>query len=103
MKGKIVDSNKEPPHGVSILLKGTSVGMVTDSKGNFSIRVPQGVDSLIISFVGMQTSYLKLEKGKFEYTVVMKENMTQLGEVVITGYQEFDRSRMEGRRWNLAP
>ena len=96
VKGKIVDSNKEPLPGVTILLKGTSVGTVTDSKGDFSIRVPQGVDSLIVSFVGMQTRYLKLEKDKFEYTVVMKEDMTQLGEVVITGYQEFDRSRMAG-------
>ena len=96
VKGKIVDSNKEPLPGVTILLKGTSVGTVTDSKGDFSIRVPQGVDSLIVSFVGMQTTYLKLEKNKFEYTVVMKEDMTQLGEVVITGYQEFDRSRMAG-------
>ena len=96
VKGKIVDSNKEPLPGVTILLKGTSVGTVTDSKGDFSIRVPRGVDSLIVSFVGMQTTYLKLEKDKFEYTVVMKEDMTQLGEVVITGYQEFDRSRMAG-------
>ena len=79
VKGKIVDSNKEPLPGVTILLKGTSVGTVTDSKGDFSIRVPRGVDSLIVSFVGMQTTYLKLEKDKFEYTVVMKEDMTQLG------------------------
>lgn len=96
VKGKVIDSKKEPLPGVTVLLKGMTIGTVTDSKGNFSIRVPQGVDSLIVSFIGMQTEYLKLEKDKLEYTVVMKEDVTQLGEVVVTGYQEFDRSRMAG-------
>ncbi|MFR7809078.1 MAG: TonB-dependent receptor plug domain-containing protein [Butyricimonas faecihominis] len=54
------------------------------------------MDSLIVSFIGMQTEYLKLEKDKLEYTVVMKEDVTQLGEVVVTGYQEFDKTRMAG-------
>ena len=96
VKGKVIDSKKEPLPGVTVLLKGMTIGTVTDSKGNFSIRVPQGVDTLIVSFIGMQTEYLKLEKDKLEYTVVMKEDVTQLGEVVVTGYQEFDRSRMAG-------
>ena len=96
VKGQVVDSKKEPLPGVTVLLKGMTIGTVTDSKGNFSIRVPQGVDSLIVSFIGMQTEYLKLEKDKLEYTVVMKEDVTQLGEVVVTGYQEFDKTRMAG-------
>lgn len=96
VKGKVIDSKKEPLPGVTVLLKGMTIGTVTDSKGNFSIRVPQGVDTLIVSFIGMQTEYLKLEKDKLEYTVVMKEDVTQLGEVVVTGYQEFDKTRMAG-------
>ena len=108
VKGKVIDSKKEPLPGVTVLLKGMTIGTVTDSKGNFSIRVPQGVDSLIVSFIGMQTEYLKLEKDKLEYTVVMKEDVTQLGEVVVTGYQEFDRSPLKQKicisveliRWN---
>ena len=96
VKGQVVDSKKEPLPGVTVLLKGMTIGTVTDSKGNFSIRVPQGVDTLIVSFIGMQTEYLKLEKDKLEYTVVMKEDVTQLGEVVVTGYQEFDKTRMAG-------
>ena len=96
VKGQVVDSKKDPLPGVTVLLKGMTIGTVTDSKGNFSIRVPQGVDSLIVSFIGMQTEYLKLEKDKLEYTVVMKEDVTQLGEVVVTGYQEFDKTRMAG-------
>ncbi len=55
VKGKVIDSKKEPLPGVTVLLKGMTIGTVTDSKGNFSIRVPQGVDSLIVSFIGMQT------------------------------------------------
>lgn len=96
VKGKVIDSRKEPLPGVTVLLKGMTIGTVTDVKGEFSIRVPQSVDSLIVSFIGMQTVYLKLEKDKLEYTVVMKEDVTQLGEVVVTGYQEFDKTRMAG-------
>lgn len=43
VKGQVVDSKKEPLPGVTVLLKGMTIGTVTDSKGNFSIRVPQGV------------------------------------------------------------
>ena len=78
VKGKVIDSRKEPLPGVTVLLKGMTIGTVTDVKGEFSIRVPQSVDSLIVSFIGMQTVYLKLEKDKLEYTVVMKEDVTQL-------------------------
>ena len=96
VKGKVIDSRKEPLPGVTVLLKGMTIGTVTDVKGEFSIRVPQGVDSLIVSFIGMQTEYLKLEKDKLEYTIVMKEDVMRLGEVVVTGYQEFDKTRMAG-------
>ena len=41
VKGKVIDSKKEPLPGVTVLLKGMTIGTVTDSKGNFSIKIPK--------------------------------------------------------------
>ena len=96
IKGVITDEKKLPLPGVTIMLKGTSVGTVSNVKGEFSLDVPSSIDTLIVSFVGMKTQYIALIKDKSEYSIVMKEEATQLGEIVVTGYQEFDKTRMAG-------
>ena len=96
IKGMITDEKKLPLPGVTIMLKGTSVGTVSNVKGEFSLDVPSSIDTLIVSFVGMKTQYIALTKDKSEYSIVMKEEATQLGEIVVTGYQEFDKTRMAG-------
>lgn len=96
VKGIVTDEKKIPLPGVSILLKGTFLGTVSDVNGKFSVNVPNNIDTLVFSFVGMKTQFVKLEKNQKEYTIVMKEEMTQLGEIVVTGYQEFDKTRMAG-------
>ncbi|MCK9412809.1 MAG: SusC/RagA family TonB-linked outer membrane protein [Prolixibacteraceae bacterium] len=55
IKGKITDENKMPLPGVSIVLKGTTIGITTDINGEFSLRVPLDARTLVVSFVGMQT------------------------------------------------
>lgn len=96
VKGLITDEKKLPLPGVTIVLKGTYVGTVSNDKGEFFLNVPYTVDTLIVSFIGMKTQYVALVKDRNEYTIVMKEEAEQLGEVVVTGYQEFDKSRMAG-------
>ncbi len=96
IRGVVEDGKKVALPGVTIILKGTTIGTVTDVNGKFSLRIPQGIDSLVVSFIGMKTQYVKIMDEKTEYTIVMQEETTQLGEVVVTGYQEFDKSRMAG-------
>lgn len=55
IKGKITDEGKIPLPGVSIVLKGTTIGITTDINGEFSLRVPLDAKTLVVSFVGMQT------------------------------------------------
>ena len=95
--GLVQDKKKEPLPGVTVLLKGTSVGVATDKDGKFSLEVPQ-MDSvvLVFSFVGMKDKEIaikKLEKEMKPLTVVMEENEEELSEVVVTGM--FNR-RKEG-------
>ena len=50
--GQVIDENKEPMIGVSILIVGTSTGTVTDFDGNYTLNVPQGNKELQFSYVG---------------------------------------------------
>ena len=53
--GQVIDENKEPMIGVSILIVGTSTGTVTDFDGNYTLNVPQGSKELQFSYVGYET------------------------------------------------
>ena len=52
VKGTIIDESGEPLIGVSIVVKGTSTGTITDFNGNFSIDLPAGRKELVISYIG---------------------------------------------------
>ena len=76
--GKVVDSNGNGLPGVSIVVKGTTIGTVTDIDGNFQLRVPENA-VLIISFVGMNTIEYVVDQSDFiiempdEYEEASKE------------------------------
>ncbi len=55
IKGKITDETQMPLPGVSLVVKGTSIGITTDVNGEFTLKVPQDAKTLVISFVGMET------------------------------------------------
>ena len=82
VKGKVVDANGEPLIGVSILVKGTSNGTVTDIDGNFSIEAVKGA-TLEISYIGYTTQSIVVS-GNAPLNIVMKEDSEQLEEVVVT-------------------
>ncbi len=71
--------------GVSVMVKGTAIGAVTDAKGSYSINVPSTSTTLIFSFVGFQTSEVELSNSLSVIDVVLKTDARQLTEVVVTG------------------
>lgn len=82
VKGTVTDDSGEPLIGVSVLVKGTTVGTITDIDGNYSLEVPEkGV--LEFSYIGYQKVSLSTV-GRISYNVVMKEDALQLSEVVVT-------------------
>lgn len=83
--GKVVDQSKAGIPGVTVVVKGTSVGTVTDFDGNYSIAVPANADALIFSFVGLGTKEIAFE-GQTVIDVTMEESSIGLGEVVAVAY-----------------
>ena len=85
VKGQVVDQSGAPIPGVSVLVKGTSVGTVTNADGEFMLNIPADAKTLLFSFVGMQSQEVAVA-GKTNFSVVMKDETIGLEEVVAVGY-----------------
>ncbi len=89
-----------PVVGASIVVKGTTLGTVTDMDGKFTLtNVPSSAGTLVISFIGMQTQELPI-KPKMDVT--LKSDTEMLGEVVVTGMQKMDKRLFTGAATKLS-
>ncbi len=73
-----------PIEGATVLLKGTTTGTFTDTEGRFSIQVPGGNGTLVISFFGFAKQEIEVA-GQSSLSVTLQQDFT-LDEVVVTGY-----------------
>lgn len=94
VRGKVTDEAKEGLPGVSISIKGTTSGNVTDLDGNFSIAVDQG-ETLVFSFIGFTTQEI-VYKGQNTLNVTMVSDTKVLDEIVVIGYQTVKKSDLTG-------
>lgn len=83
ISGKVTDSSGAPLPGVSVVLKGTTQGTITDADGNYSVPNIPGDATLVFSFVGMKTQEIYVG-GKMTINVIMTEEAVGVGEVVVT-------------------
>lgn len=84
--GNVVDDNGEAIIGASVVVKGnSSYGTVTDFDGNFKLKVPSQSSTIVISFIGMNPSEVKVG-SKRQFKVKLTEDVTQLQDVVVVGY-----------------
>lgn len=92
--GTVVDEKGLAIPGVTVLVKGTTVGSATDSEGKFNLQLPETstLPQLIFSFIGMKTKEVELVKGKTNYKIVMEDEAQKLEDVVVTGY--FQRKKV---------
>ena len=95
IKGRVTDQSGTSIPGASVVVKGTTTGVSTDSDGNFSIVLPTGAKSLIISFVGMKSQEIALG-NKTTLKVVLNEDVVALDEVVAIGYGTVRKSDLTG-------
>ena len=84
-KGVVKDEKGEPVPGVSVIIKGTTTGTATDVNGKFQIKVSEN-SVLLFSFIGMEANPVLVDSDA-PITVVMKEVLNEMEEVVITGFQ----------------
>ena len=83
--GTVKDNLGHVLPGVTVLVKGTTIGVATDVDGKYELSVPAGNHVLLFSMVGMETQEVKVGT-RTEINVVMKEDATELEDVVVTGY-----------------
>lgn len=84
VSGKVTDESGAPLPGVTVVIEGTTVGVTTDADGNYALSCPEGDIILCFTFVGMEMQRIPIT-GKSEINVVMKEDVTEMDEVVVTG------------------
>lgn len=88
------DADNEPLIGVTVKAKGFGTGVITDIDGNYSITVPAEAKTLVASYVGMRETEVPITGAVVN--IVMKENQTELDEVVVIGYGVQKRRDLTG-------
>lgn len=96
VSGVVTDVAGNPLPGATLLIKGTVTGMATNTNGEYKISVPKhGECTLIFSFMGMKTQYIKVS-NKTNINVKMEEDLAEVEEVVVTGYQQINKKQSTG-------
>jgi TonB-linked SusC/RagA family outer membrane protein len=100
--GTVTDAQTgEPLPGVNIQVKGTTIGTITNSEGNYSIDVPEEANTLIFSFVGKITVE-KTVGDKKVINVAMQPDEMGLEEVVVVGYGTQKRRNITGSQASVS-
>ena len=98
IKGVVVDAHGEPLPGVTVVAKRGEIlvtGAASDGSGRFEIVVPVDIRELSFTFVGYKTAVVPVELNK-EMTVRMEEEVSEVDEVVVTGYFTKSKSSYTG-------
>jgi TonB family protein len=86
IRGKVSGEGQEIP-GVNVIIKGTSIGTVTNEAGEYMIAVPAGYSTLSFAFIGLVSTEVPVAAAADgTLNVEMSSDVTQLSEVVVTGY-----------------
>lgn len=93
--GQILDELGEPMIGVSVLVKGTTVGTITDFDGNYTLDVPAGKNILVISYIGYKTKEVTIGKNN-QMNIKMDPDTQALDEVVVIGYGAVKKRDLTG-------
>lgn len=99
--GTILDENGEPLPGASIRIEGTELGTITDIDGNFSLLVKGKKPVLIVSYIGMKTTQVRLLPESKYVRLTLEPDITLMDEVIVTGYQNIKRENATGSFQNL--
>lgn len=94
--GFVTDQRKSPMPGATVMVKGLTLGTVTDSRGWYKLSVPQLKDfTLVFSFIGMKETEWKYA-GKDTINITLYEDVQAMDEVVVTGYGNVSKGSYTG-------
>lgn len=92
--GQILDEKGEPMIGVSVLVKGTKVGAITDFDGNFKLNAPGDAKELTVTYMGYKAQNVKITSGQM--LIKMEPDNKLLDEVVVIGYGTVKKRDLTG-------
>lgn len=95
VSGYVYDELGEPIIGASVIIKGTTIGTITDIDGHFSLQMNEANNILVISYIGYQTQEITIT-NRTELSIILKEDNLALEEVVVIGYGTSRRSDVTG-------
>lgn len=95
VSGTVIDNTDEPVIGASVLVKGTTIGVITDMDGKFTLQDVPANGTIQISFVGYKTQDISIT-GKTNFNVKLMDDTEMLDEVVVVGYGVQKKSDVTG-------
>lgn len=95
VSGKITDQSGATIPGVSVAVKGTSAGAITDNFGNFSLTIPSDAKTLVFAFVGMKTQEVAIG-NQTTFNITLDEENIDIEEVIAIGYGTQKKSHLTG-------
>lgn len=95
VKGSVKDAAGEAIIGASVVVEGTTNGLITDVDGHFSIQASVG-QNLVISYIGYETQVMKIARANQQINVVLKESSELIDEVVVVAYGTQKKANLTG-------
>jgi TonB-linked SusC/RagA family outer membrane protein len=85
ISGKVTDASGATLPGVTVVIKGTTIGTITNSEGEFTVLAPSDAKILVFSFVGMKSQEIAIS-GKTAFKIEMEPEVVSVDEVIVVGY-----------------
>ncbi|NJO01190.1 MAG: TonB-dependent receptor plug domain-containing protein [Bacteroidia bacterium] len=95
ISGTITGTDGEPLPGVNIIVKGTSIGTISDNQGKYTLGVPEDKNVLTFSFVGYNTQEIEIGNQSV-IDITLEEDVEQMEEVVVIGYGTQEKRDVTG-------
>ncbi len=96
IEGTVIDNtNNEPIAGATVRLKNGLRGTATNVEGKFVVKDCSVQDVFQVSYIGYKPKYFTVGKHR-KFTIYLEENSTQIGQVVVTGFQKLKKNSFTG-------
>ncbi len=95
ISGNVTDATGEPVPGVSVAVKGTTMGTITDMDGNYLLSGVSSGDELVFSFIGLKTQNIIVE-NQMTINVILEDDFVGINEVIAVGYQSKSKKNLTG-------
>ena len=101
ISGHVTDDNGESLPGVNVVVKGTGIGTITDSNGDYVFNVPDDATTITFSFVGYLTEEIEIGQ-RTVINVSLVPDISTLSEVVVIGYGSVEKKDLTGSVSSIA-